>query len=91
MSGGVSAYVPMSIPVSAPIPQPVAVQKPSPAPAPTPAAVAPKADIVSVLVAVVSEKTGYPAETINPDMDLEGDLGTIHQASRFSRRCPRSP
>ena len=33
------------------------------------------ATILPTLLAIVSEKTGYPAETINPDMDLEGDLG----------------
>ncbi|MFI5349661.1 MAG: beta-ketoacyl synthase N-terminal-like domain-containing protein, partial [Elusimicrobiota bacterium] len=33
------------------------------------------APVLPVLVAIVSEKTGYPAETINPDMDLEADLG----------------
>ncbi|MDP3541309.1 MAG: SDR family NAD(P)-dependent oxidoreductase [Elusimicrobiota bacterium] len=66
------------------IPQPVAVS------------VTPKADIVSVLVAVVSEKTGYPAETINPDMDLEGDLGIdsikrVEILSAVSEKLPGAP
>ena len=98
MSGGAASFVPASLPVSAPIPQTVAVQKPLPAPVPTPAAVpvAPKADIVSVLVAVVSEKTGYPAETINPDMDLEGDLGIdsikrVEILSAVSEKLPGAP
>ncbi|MDX6770971.1 MAG: beta-ketoacyl synthase N-terminal-like domain-containing protein [Elusimicrobiota bacterium] len=61
------AYVPpapVSLPVAAPRPAPVA------APAPAPAA-----GVLPVLLAIVSEKTGYPAETLNADMDLEGDLG----------------
>ncbi|MEQ1919387.1 MAG: acyltransferase domain-containing protein, partial [Elusimicrobiota bacterium] len=98
MSGGVSAYVPATIPVSAPIPQFVAVQNPLPSPAPIPAAVAvtPKADILPVLIAVVSEKTGYPADTINPDMDLEGDLGIdsikrVEILSAVSEKIPGAP
>ncbi|MBI2787769.1 MAG: SDR family NAD(P)-dependent oxidoreductase [Elusimicrobia bacterium] len=80
------------------IPQPVAVAKPLPAPAPILAAVAvaPKADVLPVLVAVVSEKTGYPAETINPDMDLEGDLGIdsikrVEILSAVSEKLPGAP
>jgi len=44
----------------------------------------------------VSEKTGYPAETINPDMDLEGDLGIdsikrVEILSAVSEKLPRCP
>ncbi len=36
---------------------------------------APKSGVLPVLLGIVSEKTGYPAETLNADMDLEADLG----------------
>ncbi len=77
----------MSAGTSAYVPAP----KPSLAPVP-----APKSDILPVLVAVVSEKTGYPAETINPDMDLEGDLGIdsikrVEILSAVAERLPQCP
>jgi acyl transferase domain-containing protein len=55
----------------APAPQVAAAPPPSaPLPAPTPAP-----GIVDALVAVVADKTGYPPETLELDMALEGDLG----------------
>ncbi len=82
ISGVLSTFVPASIPFSAPIPQFVAVT--------------PKSDILSVLIAVVSEKTGYPADTINPDMDLEADLGIdsikrVEILSAVSEKLPGAP
>ncbi len=81
-------------------PAPV-VTAPLPAPAPAPvvraaALAAPATNIATVLVAIVSEKTGYPAETINPDMDLEGDLGidSIKRVEIFSavqEKLPGAP
>jgi len=64
------------------------------APAPRPAA--PAANIASVLLAIVSEKTGYPSETINPDMDLEADLGIdsikrVEILSAVSEKLPGAP
>jgi acyl carrier protein len=44
-------------------------------PAPTTKVTVPSNNTLEVLAKVVADKTGYPAETINPDMDLEGDLG----------------
>ncbi len=44
-------------------------------PAPAPRGAAPSADIASSLLQIVSEKTGYPAEMLNIDMDMESDLG----------------
>ena len=32
-------------------------------------------DLAALILAVVADKTGYPAEMINLDMDLEADLG----------------
>src|SRR5258705_9002248 len=52
-----------------------AVPMPVPAPAPTPVAVPPSVDLHALMLAVVAEKTGYPAEMLNLDLDLEGDLG----------------
>ena len=51
---------------------------PVPARAPTPAAVASTATAGAaraVLFAVVAEKTGYPVEVLDPEMELEADLG----------------
>ena len=36
---------------------------------------APVNDITSALMAIVSEKTGYPQEMLEPEMDMESDLG----------------
>lgn len=56
--------------------------KPAPQPAPSveaeevakPVEAAP-VDIEAMLLEVVAERTGYPAELVNLDMDIEGDLG----------------
>ncbi len=81
-------------------PAPV-VTAPLTAPAPAPVAraaalAAPATNIATVLVAIVSEKTGYPAETINPDMDLEGDLGIdsikrVEILSAVQEKLPGAP
>lgn len=41
----------------------------------TPVTVAPSGDVSGALLAVVAEKTGYPSEMLNLEMDLESDLG----------------
>ncbi|MCM2304907.1 MAG: SDR family NAD(P)-dependent oxidoreductase [Elusimicrobia bacterium] len=72
------------------------------APASMPAAVvnvpnnAPSTEILPVLLSVVADKTGYPADTINPDMDLEGDLGIdsikrVEILSAVSEKLPGAP
>ncbi|MCX5793877.1 MAG: beta-ketoacyl synthase N-terminal-like domain-containing protein, partial [Elusimicrobia bacterium] len=63
------------------------------APAPT-AASTPGVD--TVLLAVVSEKTGYPPESLNPDMDLESDLGIdsikrVEILSAIQEKLPAAP
>ncbi|MCX5794639.1 MAG: SDR family NAD(P)-dependent oxidoreductase, partial [Elusimicrobia bacterium] len=65
----------------------------APAPAPT-AAAAP--GVEAVLLAVVSEKTGYPPESLNPDMDLESDLGIdsikrVEILSAIQEKLPAAP
>ena len=44
------------------------------------------AEIKTYVLAVVSEKTGYPAEMLDMDLDLEADLGidTVKQAELFA-------
>ena len=61
--------------------------------APAPAAVN---NVEQILLGVVSEKTGYPAETLNPDMDLESDLGIdsikrVEILSAISEKLPNAP
>ena len=60
-------------------PEPAALEAPV-APAPVPASDA--GDLVETVVAVVVEHTGYPADFIEMDQDLEGELGidTVKQA-----------
>jgi len=84
----VAAVAPPSAPVTwAPAPQPVPAAAPAtpvaalqptvaaaPAPPPAPAA-RPAPDTARTILAVVAEKTGYPAEMLRLDMDLEADLG----------------
>ena len=51
------------------------------------APVSPAADpILARVLAIVTEKTGYPAEMLDPELDLEADLGvdTVKQAELFS-------
>ena len=94
MTGGAipaAAFVPVPAPVAAPVRAPEA-----PKPAPAAVAAAPKADVMGALLAVVSEKTGYPAETINADMDLEADLGIdsikrVEILSAIQEKLPGAP
>jgi len=93
----VATVVPaVTAPVTAPTPAPpappavlaapvVTVPEPAPAtPAPEPA---PTTDAVAAKVlAIVAEKTGYPSEMLDPELDLEADLGvdTVKQAETFA-------
>ncbi|PAZ12866.1 type I polyketide synthase, partial [Streptomyces sp. SA15] len=55
---------------------PAAGPAPAGSPAPeSPSSGASAADVEAALLAVVSEKTGYPAEMLDLGMDLEADLG----------------
>ena len=74
---------PIAAPVIAEVtPEPVA----APAPVPEPVAKAPKqeisGDIASIVIDVVVTHTGYPADFVELDQDLEGELGidTVKQA-----------
>ncbi len=76
-----AAPAPAAAPVSGAAPAPSAVPAEAVAPTPAPAAAAPapaatpSADITARLLAVVSDRTGYPPEMLDLDVDLESDLG----------------
>jgi NAD(P)-dependent dehydrogenase (short-subunit alcohol dehydrogenase family)/acyl carrier protein len=64
---------------------PVATVPPAPAPAAAPA-VAGSDHIATRVLAIVAEKTGYPSDMLELDLDLEADLGvdTVKQAEVFA-------
>src|SRR5207253_502640 len=76
----------------APAPQPVAVV-PAPVVAPAPP---PSSNVHAILVEVVSEKTGYPAEVLEPGMQLDADLGIdsikrVEILAALQERLPEAP
>ncbi len=84
------AHAPLSAPVVAP---PVAPSTPVEAPvvlrrrgALTSVAAPAVDDVLAAVTAIVAEMTGYPAELLEPDLDLEADLGvdTVKQAEVFA-------
>jgi acyl transferase domain-containing protein/acyl carrier protein len=101
---------PLPPPVPAPAPAPTpAVARPSAAPAAAQAIVSPAAfsaeqkedlseEVRAVLLRNVVEKTGYPEDMLELDLDLEADLGidTVKQVDIFARTrdyfgVPRDP
>jgi acyl transferase domain-containing protein/acyl carrier protein len=76
-----AAKVASVVPVAAPAPAPVAASAPV---APTPAAVG--GSILEKVLGIVADKTGYPRDMLDPDLDLEADLGidTVKQAEVFA-------
>ena len=80
MGGEVVAQTPITVPTPQPVEQKAAAES-SPSPSPVPSSAA-SADIVEKLVEVVVKHTGYPADFIEMDQDLEGELGidTVKQA-----------
>ena len=72
--------VPASVEVQAPTPvapitAPAAVEPMVPAAAPSSGAGVSRDGLMVLLLDVVSEKTGYPADMLNMEMELEADLG----------------
>ncbi|MGB1420884.1 MAG: beta-ketoacyl synthase N-terminal-like domain-containing protein [Poseidonia sp.] len=67
--------------VTAPVPEPSPEPMPAPAPATTAAPVSDEG-MVSTVIEVVVNHTGYPADFVELDQDLEGELGidTVKQA-----------
>ena len=81
-----------SAPVAVPAPAPVA----APAPTSVPVAAAPSVDLTTLLLDVVAEKTGYPAEMLALEMQLEADLGIdsikrVEILSAVSEAAPHLP
>ncbi len=80
---GIQPVAAAAAPVAAPAPAPAS------APAATPVAVtaAPAGDeVTDAVVTIVADMTGYPAELLDLDLDLEADLGvdTVKQAEVFA-------
>ncbi|MEI7529096.1 MAG: SDR family NAD(P)-dependent oxidoreductase, partial [Elusimicrobiota bacterium] len=81
----------------APAARPVqAAPTPMPIPAQPAAAPAAGANIEQVLLGIVSSQTGYPAESLNPDMDMESDLGIdsikrVAILSELQEKLPSAP
>ncbi|RSN25710.1 polyketide synthase [Amycolatopsis sp. WAC 04169] len=50
------------------------VEAPVVVPEPEPVAEAPVTDVLAAVIGAISERTGYPAEMIDADLDLEADL-----------------
>ena len=71
---------PVAQPAAAPVSAPVA-----PAPAPQAAALD-EATVTKEVVGMVAEKTGYPEDMLDIDLDMEADLGidTVKQAELFA-------
>ena len=72
--------------VSAPVAAPAApVAQPAPAAAPKAAALD-EATVTKEVVGMVAEKTGYPEDMLDIDLDMEADLGidTVKQAELFA-------
>ena len=74
--GGVDAMVlPATLALPAlPAPPPLPAATNGRAHAPAEASIAAKSPL-EVLVGVIGERTGYPAEMLDPDLDMEADLG----------------
>ena len=85
----------MAVPVPAaqPAPQPQASVQPAPVVAPAPAPSASGGDSISLVRGIIAEKTGYPEDMLEPDMDLEGELGvdSIKQVEILSTLRERMP
>ncbi len=89
-NGAEGAHVFSSAPVktAAPAAQPAKAAPPKPT-----AVTAPALDAAAIVRAIVSEKTGYPPDMLDGDMDLEGELGvdSIKQVEILSSLRDRLP
>ncbi len=69
---------------------------PAPVPVMTSASVSPSSSVHAALVEVVSEKTGYPVEVLEPGMQLDADLGIdsikrVEILAALQERLPEAP
>ncbi len=79
---------PAPIPAPASVPAPVSASVPAPASVPAAAQASASADpVVAKVLAIVADKTGYPSDMLELDLDLEADLGvdTVKQAEVFAK------
>ena len=69
----------------APAAEPVPAAEPAPA-APEPTAAPSEEEITARILELVAEETGYPSDMLDPELDLEADLGidTVKQAEVFA-------
>jgi acyl carrier protein len=86
LPGGPSETAPTDLPSSTPHPSspaPDATPTSGGKPAPTEA---PRNDVVGKILEIVADKTGYPQDMLEMDLDLEADLGvdTVKQAEVFA-------
>ena len=66
------------------------------APASTPVAQPASGNLEAALLSIVASQTGYPAESLNPDMDMESDLGIdsikrVAILSELQSKFPNAP
>jgi len=95
------ALTPTPVAPPAPVPKPVTIPSPVSVPPPPVAPIATpirqsRAHFATVLLDIVSEKTGYPVEMLNPEMDMESDLGIdsikrVEILSEAQVRLPEAP
>jgi acyl transferase domain-containing protein/NAD(P)-dependent dehydrogenase (short-subunit alcohol dehydrogenase family)/acyl carrier protein len=88
--------VPAPAPVPVPRPAPIVAKAPEPVPTPPPVVTSRAAEVHQALVEVVSEKTGYPAEVLEPGMQLDADLGIdsikrVEILAALQERLPEAP
>ena len=96
-NAGKAASVAAPAPAVAPVVQPAPVAAPAPiqsapvaqaavAPAAKPAVALDEASVTKEIVKMVAEKTGYPEDMLDLDLDMEADLGidTVKQAELFA-------
>ena len=89
------AWIPAAVPIAV-VPPPI-VPQPAPAIAPASSPLrAPSSALISTVLAVVSEKTGYPTEMLNLGMSLDHDLGIdsikrVEILSALQERVPNLP
>ena len=88
-SGGAHVFTPPAPAAPAPAVRPASVAVTPVAPAPAAASI----DAAGIVRAIVSEKTGYPPDMLDVDMDLEGELGvdSIKQVEILSALRDRLP
>ncbi|MDT8287818.1 MAG: phosphopantetheine-binding protein, partial [Elusimicrobiales bacterium] len=97
MLGGSPAPLPAFTPSVMPAAQTPAPVQTVPAAAAAPAPVhSAGPDVSRVLLEIVSSQTGYPVESLNPDMDMESDLGIdsikrVAILSELQEKLPQAP